>query len=96
MVFGLFFYSSQRPSQIGPTADFDGAAIPPLIFSMAQPMRLKAFSVLLLFFLQLWGTDHHPDHVEAACRKSLADLNIEYFDSYLVHWPTAFPVSILG
>ena len=28
------FYSSRRPSQIGPTADFDGAAIPPTIFSM--------------------------------------------------------------
>jgi hypothetical protein len=26
------FYSSQWPSQIGPTADFDGAAIPPLYF----------------------------------------------------------------
>jgi len=40
---------------------------------------------------KLWGTDHHPDHVEAACRRSLADLNIEYFDSYLIHWPSAFP-----
>ena len=28
------FYSSQRPSKIGPTADFNGAAIPPPIFSM--------------------------------------------------------------
>ena len=24
---------------------------------------------------QLWGTDHHPDHVEQACRKSLKDLH---------------------
>ena len=28
-VFWAVFYSSWRPSQIGPTADFDGAAIPP-------------------------------------------------------------------
>ena len=28
------FYSSQRPSQIGPTVDFDGAAILPTKFSM--------------------------------------------------------------
>ena len=33
-VFLAIFYSTQRPSQIGPTADFDGAAIPPPIFSM--------------------------------------------------------------
>ena len=30
------FYSSWRPSQISPTADFDGAAIPPPIFSMRR------------------------------------------------------------
>jgi len=40
---------------------------------------------------KLWGSDHHPDDVEAACRKSLADLNIDYFDSYLIHWPSSFP-----
>ena len=34
-VFWTVFYSSWRPSQIGPTADFDGAAIPPPIFSMS-------------------------------------------------------------
>ena len=33
-VFLAVFYSSQRPSQIGPTADFDSAAIPLPIFSM--------------------------------------------------------------
>ena len=32
--FWAVFYSSRWPSQIGPTADFDGAAIPPPIFSM--------------------------------------------------------------
>ena len=34
-VFWAVFYSSLRPSQIGLTADFNGAAIPPPIFSMA-------------------------------------------------------------
>ena len=33
-VFWAVFYSSWRPSQIGPTADFDGAATPPPICSM--------------------------------------------------------------
>ena len=35
-VFWAVFYSSRRPSQIGPTADFDGAAIPHPIFSMSR------------------------------------------------------------
>ena len=33
-VFWAVFYSSRWPSQIGPSADFDGDAIPPPIFSM--------------------------------------------------------------
>ena len=35
-VFWAVFYSSRLLSQIGPTADFDGAAIPPPIFSMTN------------------------------------------------------------
>ena len=33
-VFWAIFYSSRRPRQIGSTVDFNGAAIPPPIFSM--------------------------------------------------------------
>merc|ERR1712130_1003884 len=34
---------------------------------------------------KLWNTKHHPEDVEAACRKTLEDL-----DLYLIHWPVAF------
>ena len=36
-VFWAVFYFSRRPSQIGPMADFNNAAIPPPIFSMPEP-----------------------------------------------------------
>lgn len=34
---------------------------------------------------KVWNDQHNE--VEKACRKSLADLQLDYFDLYLVHWP---------
>ncbi|GKZ22078.1 hypothetical protein AbraIFM66951_008817 [Aspergillus brasiliensis] len=42
---------------------------------------------------KLWNTHHHPEHVEEAVDKSLADLQTDYLDLYLIHWPVAFSYS---
>jgi hypothetical protein len=36
---------------------------------------------------KLWNTFHQPEHVKMACKKSLADMGLEYFDLYLIHFP---------
>jgi len=36
---------------------------------------------------KLWNDKHAEEDVIASCRKSLADLRLEYLDLYLVHWP---------
>ena len=36
---------------------------------------------------KLWNTFHAKEHVEAALRRSLEDLQLEYLDLYLIHFP---------
>ncbi len=36
---------------------------------------------------KLWNNKHTPEDVIPACKQSLADLQLNYLDLYLVHWP---------
>ena len=38
---------------------------------------------------KLWNTFHEPQHVRAACERSLRDLGLDELDLYLVHFPIA-------
>lgn len=39
---------------------------------------------------KLWNNGHHPDDVEPAVDASLKDLQTDYLDLYLMHWPSPF------
>lgn len=36
---------------------------------------------------KVWNDSHGPGQVLASCRKSLADLQLDYLDLFFVHWP---------
>ena len=38
---------------------------------------------------KLWNDCHRPEHVRVGCETTLGDLQLDYLDLYLIHWPVA-------
>ena len=44
----------------------------------------------LFITTKLWNNKHHPDDVASGLQQSLDDLDLDYVDLYLIHWPVAW------
>ena len=42
---------------------------------------------------KLWNANHRPEHVGVDLAQSLEDLQLDYVDSFVIHWPQACPAS---
>jgi len=40
---------------------------------------------------KLWNSNHRPEHVRPDLVKTLEDLQLDYIDSFVIHWPMAVP-----
>ena len=70
-------YIYKNEKEIGETLQF--------VFSEGIAKREELFITS-----KLWNNFHAPEQVEPAIAKSLKDLQLEYLDLYLIHWPIAF------
>lgn len=39
---------------------------------------------------KLWLNALHPEHVRSQCEETLRQLDLDYIDQYLIHWPIGF------
>ncbi len=40
---------------------------------------------------KLWNSNHRAEHIRADLEQTLTDLQLDYVDSYVIHWPQANP-----
>lgn len=40
---------------------------------------------------KLWNSNHRPEHVQPDLEATLKDLQLDYIDSFVIHWPQAVP-----
>ncbi|KAL7090750.1 hypothetical protein ACP275_12G060400 [Erythranthe tilingii] len=61
----------------------------PLGEAIADALRLRLIESRDELFIttKLWASFAHPTQIVSACKMSLQNLQLEYVDMYLIHWP---------
>lgn len=67
----------------------------PIGSALKKSLNNKIISRHDLFITsKLWNSFHAPEDVLPALKQTLADLQLDYLDLYLIHWPVAFKSKI--
>ena len=61
--------------------------------SAQQNLGINKIWLIKDLFIQakLWNSNHRPEHVKPDIMKTLEDLQLDYIDSFVIHWPQAVP-----
>ena len=63
--------------------------------ALAEKMKGTVGRQDLFITSKLWNTDHKGEDVRPACLQTLEELNLDYLDLYLIHWPVGYKKSKL-
>ena len=61
--------------------------------ALAEKMKGLVSRQDLFIASKLWNTHHGAEDVRPACLHTLRELNLDYLDLYLIHWPMGYKKS---
>lgn len=63
------------------------------MFQSRAESLLSIFREDMFIVNKLWSIHHDPQRVREILERSLRNMNLDYFDLYLIHWPVGYALT---